>query len=149
MSRRKKWTARPFESQGQKFEDPVTGAIRNDTSANIFESMLLHPAFTTLKPRQQMLYVVCKAQFYGHRKPSQDFPDIEDVKDDSCFYMNRELAVRYGNYTKSMGKELYSDLKELQKRGFIECVSNGKSTKSKSVYRFTSNWKYWKPDEES
>lgn len=146
MARKRKWTARAFESQGQRFTDPVTGAIRADTSANVYESMLLHPAFTTMKPRQQMLYIACKAQFYGHRKPKADFPTTEAVQGDDCFYMNRELATRYGNYTKSMTKELYGDLGELQRRGFIECVSSGKATKSKSIYRFCSNWKDWKPE---
>lgn len=160
--KRKAWTARPFESLGERFTDPVTGAVRKDTSSNLFESMLLHPAFTTMKPRQQMLYVIAKAQFYGHRKPAQDFPDIEfyvETKDeekpkpiklnDTSFYLNWGLIKRYGLYSKNGQHEFYDDLKELQRRGFIQCVSNGMSTKSKSIYRFMSDWKDWKQDDES
>lgn len=146
MGRRKrKWVAKGFESLGERFQDPNTGAVRADTSANIYQSMLLHPAFTTLKPRQQMLYVQCKSQFYGARKPRQDFPDIEMFQDDACFYMNRELATRYGDYTKNMKRELYADLKTLEEHGLIKCISSGRSTKSKSVYKFVSDWRDWKP----
>ena len=145
MSRRKKWTARPFESQGQKFTDPNTGTVRTDTSANIYESMLLHPAFTSLKPRQQVLYLVCKAQFYGHRKPKQDFTELEDVQGDECFYMNLSAVIRYGNYTRNMRREFYTDMRELEKRGFIKTISSGRSTKSKSIYQFSADWKNWNP----
>lgn len=146
MGRRKrKWTARLFESRGQRFQDG-NGTIRADTSANIYESMLLDPAFATMKPRQQMLYVLCKAQFYGHRKPQQDYPDLECMQGDDKFYMNLSAVVQYGLYKRSGTHEFYGDLKELQRRGFIKCISNGRATKSKSVYQFSGEWKNWTPD---
>lgn len=146
MGRRKKWTARPFESVGQKFEDPNTGTIRSDTSANVYESMLLHPAFTSLKPRQQALYLVCKAQYYGHRKPRQDFNDVETLQGDDCFYLNLGAVTRYGNYTRSMRREFYGDMKTLEEHGLIKKISSGRATKSKSIYCFSGDWKAWKPD---
>ena len=149
MARRKKWTARPFESQGQRFTDPNTGTIRTDTSANIYESMLLSEAYIDLTTRQKQLYIICKSQFYGHRKPSQDFPEVEQVRGDDCFYLNLGTVTRYGLYTRNMRGKFYSDMKELERHGFIKTVSSGKSTKSKSVYQFTPDWKYWKPDTES
>lgn len=145
MGRRKKWTARPFESQGQKFTDPNTGVIRSDTSANLYESMLLHPAFTTMKPRQQVLYLICKAQFYGHRKPRDDFKEMEDVQSDECFYLNLAAVIKYGNYTRNMRREFYADMAELERRGFIKTISSGRATKSKSIYRFCSDWKSYNP----
>lgn len=147
MGRRKKpkWTARPFESKGESFINPATGKLQKDTSANIYESMLLHPAFTTLKPRQQVLYLVCKAQFYGHRKPKQDFTELEAFQDEKCFYLNLSAVVRYGNYTRNMRREFYADMKELEKRGFIKTISSGRSTKSKSIYQFSADWKNWNP----
>lgn len=149
MARKRKWTARPFESQGQRFADPTTGATRADTSSNIYESMLLSDAFLDLTNRQKLLYVVCKSQFYGHRKPSQDFPDVEQVAGDDCFYLNLGAVVRYGLYTRNMRGKFYADLKILEAHGFIKTVSSGRSTKSKSIYRFTPDWKYWKPAAES
>lgn len=145
----KKWTARPFESIGKRFEDPYTGKLRGDSSANIYESMLLHPAFRTLKPRQQMLYVLCKSQFYGHKKPSDEtgYKDIDAFKSDMCFFLNLAAVVRYGLYTRNMRGKFYADMKELQRRGFIEVLSSGASTKKKSVYKFSGNWKQWTPEE--
>lgn len=147
MGKRKKWTARPFESQGQKFTDPHTGTVRTDTSANIYESMLLHPAFTSLKPRQQALYIVCKAQFYGHRKPRQDFQELESLQRDECFYLNLGAVTRYGNYTRSMRKEFYGDMKALEEHGLIKKISSGAATHSKSIYCFSGDWKTWTPAE--
>lgn len=149
MGRRKKWSARQFESQGQRFTDPTTGAIRSDTSANIYESMLLSAAYMDLTTRQQQLYTLCKAQFYGHRKPSQDYPDIEQVAGDDCFYLNLGAVTRYGLYTRNMRGKFYADMKALEQHGFIKTVSSGRATKSKSVYRLVANWKDWKPADES
>ena len=144
MGRRKrKWTARPFESLGERFQDPNTGAVRADTSAAIFESMLLSPAYMDLSTRQKQLYLICKAQYYGHRKPGADFPDVELVSGDDVFYLNLGAVVRYGLYTRNMRGKFYADMKELENHGFIETVSSGKSTKTKSIYRFSPGWKYW------
>ena len=128
---RKKYKPKSFESTG----------LSSDTSANIFNSMLIHPAFMALKTRQKLLYIYCKNQYYGKRKPKADFPDIESLQSDECFYMNLGLAVDYGLYTRTGRKEFYSDLKSLCEAGFIECVSSGRSTKSRSIYRFSDKWK--------
>lgn len=149
MRKRKKWTARPFESQGQRFTDPFTGAIRTDTSANLYESMMLSPAFQDLTNRQKLLYLVAKAQFFGHRKPEQDFPDIEQVKGDDCFYLNLGSVTRYGLYTRNMRGKFYSDIKALESHGFVKTLSSGKTTKSKSIYKFCPDWKYWTIEDES
>lgn len=145
MGKRKKWTAKPFESVGQRFQDD-NGTIRSDSSANLYESMLLHPAFATMKPRQKMLYIYCKAQYFGKRKPQDDYKELEEAKGNEKFYMNRASIVKYGLYTKNGMHEFYSDLKLLQERGFIRCISNGRSTKSKSIYEFSDQWKYWTPE---
>lgn len=144
MARKRKWTAKPFESQGQRFQDAFTDTIRTDTSANIYESMLLSPAFMDLSNRQKLLYLYCKAQYYGHRKPEQDFPDIDTVKGDDCFYLNLGAVVKYGLYTRCMSGKFYDDMRTLEAHGFITIVSSGKATKSKSVYRFSADWKTWK-----
>lgn len=143
--KRKNWTARPFESLGERFTDPVTGAVRKDTSANIYESMLLSAAYKDLTTRQKQLYLICKSQFYGHRKPSQDFPDLELVAANDCFYLNLGAVVRYGLYTRNMRGKFYADMKALEEHGFIKTVSSGRATKTKSIYKLTPDWKYWQP----
>lgn len=56
------------------------GRMRADTSANIYESMLTSDAFALLTTKQQILYVFCKAQYYGKRKPEKDFPEVEQMQ---------------------------------------------------------------------
>lgn len=142
MPRRKtKYKPKSFESIGQKFKDE-NNTIRTDTTANIYESMLLSPAFQDLKHRQRNLYVVCKAQYYGHRKPKQDNPDVEQLQNDCLFYLNWYEVMKYGIYTKTMKKEFYGDLKALEQHGFIDIVvRGGKNGKTKSIYKYSDKWK--------
>lgn len=95
MSNRKKhkYTAKAFESKGNTFIDD-NGTKRADTSANIYESMLLSKAYKDLKTRQQQLYTICKAQYYGKRKPGNDFKDIEQLQDATMFYLNLDAVTR-------------------------------------------------------
>lgn len=132
-SKRRKYKPKGFESTG----------VSNDTSANIFESMLQSPAWRDLKPRERQLYLYCKSQYYGKRKPKQDYPDIEKIQSDECFYMNLGAVVQYGIYTRSGHKEFYADMKTLIEHGFIELISNGRATKSKSIYKYSSKWQEW------
>lgn len=129
-----KYKPKDFESTGE----------RSDTCAQIFESMLNSPAWRDLKPRQQLLYVYVKAQFYGKRKPKHDYPDNPAFQSDECFYMNLGAAVKYDLYKRSGNKEFYKDMRELCEHGFIKCVSNGRYTKKKSIYRYSADWKGWK-----
>lgn len=129
-SRKTKYKPKPFESIGGS----------SDTSANIYHSMLTHPAFMALKTRQKVLYLYCKAQYYGKRKPGKDFPDVKALQSEDCFYMNLSLAVSYGLYTRNGNKEFYADMKALCEAGFLEMVANGKNTQSRSIYRFSEKW---------
>lgn len=143
--RKKKWTGRPFESVGEHYTDSH-GNSRPDVSARIFESMLVSPAFRSLTARQKVLYLYCKAQHYGKKKPSKDY-DAEQypqTQQDICFYFNLALAVEYGLYAKTSRNEFYSDIKRLREVGLIETVISGKATKTKSVYRFSSKWRDFK-----
>lgn len=141
MSRRKtNYAGKGFESKGKHFINQ-RGKSQVDTSANIFESMLQSKAFKSLKPKQQILYVYCKAQYYGKRKPKQDYKD--KFQDDSYFYFNWQLALDYGLYTEKSHSSLYHDMQELIKKGFIERAESGKGHKTKSVYRFSNKWQEW------
>ena len=141
---RKKPKPKPFESKGEKYLDKA-GRARADTSANLYESMLTSEAFMDLKPRQRLLYVYAKAQYYGKRKPKSDFKDVLEVQSDECFYLNIGYVVdTYGLYTTNTRKEFYGDIKVLIEHGFIDDIVNGQSTKSRSIYRFSDRWKNWK-----
>lgn len=116
--------------------------------ARIYDDMMLSEAFVTLTVRQKMLYVVAKMQFYGHRKPAKDYPDIEAFRSESCFYLNRALGVRYGLYPPTNHRDFYKDIDVLIKHGFIERISNGRSNQKKSIYRFSGDWKNFKNEKE-
>lgn len=130
-----------FESLG-RYKD-YNGKDKIDTSANIFESMLLSPAFRDLNSKQQILYVYCKKQYYGHRKPEKDYKDVEQFQGTDLFYFNYDLAFKYGLYKSSMSSNFYADMKALCEHGFIEKVSSGASQRKKNIYRFSSLWQTW------
>lgn len=136
MSRRKKNNTRSFESLG----------MPNDSFLRVYESMLTSEAFKSLTKNQKLLYFYMKCQLYGKkRKPKYDYPDLESVQGDGVFYFNRYAAVsKYGLYSDGNRKSLYDDIKALKDHGFIKIISSGRTTKSNSIYEFSSDWKYWK-----
>lgn len=131
--RKKSYAPKSFESTG----------ISNDTSANIYGSMLESPAFKDLSKNQRLLYVYMKKQYYGTRKPGRDYPNMEQLQGDDLFYFNFALAEKYGLYSRSNDRQFYKDIKDIEQHGFIKTVSNGKATKSRSIYKFTGDWKLW------
>lgn len=134
MSRRKSpYKPKPFESTG----------VKNDTSANVYRSMLESPAYKALTKNQRLLYVYMKSRYYGARKPGKDFPDIEELQGEELFYFNRKLAVEFALYSKANERQFYRDVAALEEHGFIRTVSNGRETKSRSVYSFSDEWQTW------
>ena len=137
-----KYKPKPFESRGETYKDG-NGKVRKDSSANLFESMLTSEAFQSLTSRQKVLYVYCKSQYYGKRKPGRDYPDIKELQGDDMFYFNLRLAITYGLYPESSSSNFYSDMGVLIDRGFIERVVSGAAHRSKSIYRFSDGWQKW------
>lgn len=143
MSRKKqKYNPKAFESVGEHFLNQK-GKSQIDTSANIYESMLQSAAFKSLTTKQQILYVYCKAQYYGKRKPKKDYEKQGLFQSDEHFYFNIGLAEEYGLYKMSNHKRLYTDLRALEKAGFIACEKSGKGHKEKNVYCFSDKWQKW------
>ena len=143
-----KFQCKNFEGGGRRFLDTHRTWIP-ETSANIFESMLRSPAFMGLTDKQRCLYLVCKAQHYGKRKPSKDYG--KEVFDDQCFYLNWESVQHYGLYKQHA--HFYRDMSALIQAGFITRVSSGAGKREKSVYRYSSKWweswgEYWKKCDE-
>ena len=134
MGKRKRpYRPKPFESNG----------AANDTSANIYESMLTSAAFRDLTKNQRLLYVYMKAQYYGKRKPGRDYPDTEQLQGDDLFYFNCKTAEKYNLSNRENHKRLYADIKALEEHCFIETVSSGKAQRKKTVYRYSDKWRLW------
>lgn len=140
--RRKKYIPKKWESRGETYMD-ASGSRKADTSANLYESMLTSDAFVFLTDRQKMLYVCCKAQYYGKRKPERDYPDVEWLQGEELFYLNWAAVQRYGLYKPSMHPNFYRDMKVLCDIGFIEKVASGAGQMRKSIYRFSDRWQSW------
>lgn len=141
MSRSKRTTYKPksFESKGNHFINQ-RGKSQADTSANIYESMLQSQAFKSLTSKQKILYVYCKSQFYGKRKPKKDYEKQGLYQDDTYFYFNWQLALDYDLYTEKSWSSLYHDMATLEKKGFIEKAQSGKGHKTKTIYKFSDKW---------
>ena len=125
MSRKKHtYVKKAFESTGTS----------SDVSANIYETMLLSPAWLDLSASQKVLYLTCKAQYYAEKhKPVED--------DVTTFTMNlAKWADKYQLYAKSNQRSFHRDMAALISHGFVSCVSSGKITRTKSIYRFSSKW---------
>ncbi len=121
----RKFTPKTFESS----------KTNGDYSANIYNSMIESPAFNDLTKNQRLLYMYLKLQYYN----SKNHPVKEDK---TCFYFNahmyREKFKLYSN-----DKQFYNDRDALISHGFIRVKENGKNTRTKSVYQFSSNWRLY------
>lgn len=127
MSRKKPvYQKKPFESNGSS----------SDTSSNIYMSMLTLPAFRDLSAQQATLYLFCKAQYYGEKKKPNN--------DQLCFTMNKsKWNGLYGLYDENNGRGFRRDMEALIEHGFVTCVECGAITRTKSIYRFSSEWQRW------
>lgn len=116
----------------------------NDVFSRVFLSMEMSEAWQDLSAKEQAIYRCMKYQTYSKRgTPRTDYPDMGF--DEDCFYFNWEKAKEFRLYMGSK-ESFYNRIKSLETHGFIETVSNGKSTKKKSIYRFSGKWKEWKKD---
>lgn len=144
MGKKASYKPKAFETAGIARRN---GKDCKDTSANIFESMTFSEAWKDLTDRQRVLYLVCKLQYYGHRKPRVDYPDAENLRGDDLFYLNWHTVSEDGKcYQMYKGKShssFYKDMNALIEHGFIDREISGKSHKQKSIYRYSSRWRTW------
>lgn len=129
-----------FESKGKKFTNQ-RGKPQEESFASLYESMLQSPVFKGLKPREKVLYLYCKAQQFGKRKPSKDYNG--QFPEESSFYFNWGKALEYGLYPESSSRNFYRDMQTLEEKGFIEKLKSGQAHKEKNVYRFVDKWQKW------
>lgn len=133
MSRRKeKYIPKSFESDGAS----------NDTSANIYMSMLMSESWHNLTKNQQILYVYCKAQYYAEKKKPK--PMIRQLTEEElklCFTMNKSKWCNLYNIYADGGQTRFkADMNKLIENGFIELVENGRTSRTKSIYKFSNLW---------
>lgn len=136
------------------------GQWRYDNTTNLTQGMLESEAFKDLTPRQRMLYIYAKSQFFNAtNRPADDFPEVEKFqahKGQMYFYLNHALLSDvFGLYPKSNTRDLYKDAAALEAHGFIKCVTpkrpsgkrnhaieNGKY--SCLIYTYSDAWHHWK-----
>ena len=129
--RKQPYEKKRFESTGES----------NDTSANIYISMLMSKAWKELSAKQHELYLYCKAQYYAEKK--------KPIKGNALsFTMNQaKWHGLYGLYNSSNFKAFYKDMSALIEYGFIRCLFCGSTTRTKSIYEFSNKWqKYGTPE---
>ena len=57
------------------------------------------------------------------------------------FYFNQTKWLNeYQLYSEGNKKSFYNDMEQLIIRGFIDCVSSGKTTREKNIYQYSSRW---------
>lgn len=132
MRNRKIYKPKSFESNG----------ATNDTSANIYMSMLMSENWRKLTKNQQLLYVYCKAQYYAEkRKPKPKLAQLSEEESCQCFTMNKsKWCSLYHIYKDGNQNGFIKDMKALIQYGFIDLIENGRNSRTKSIYKFSNRW---------
>ena len=132
MPKKKKYQKKDFESTG----------VGYDVSANIYLSMMKSKAWEALTKNQRILYLYLKMQYYSQkRKPNKD--------DKSMFYFNQTKWMNeYQLYSEGNKKSFYNDIEQLIIKGFIDCVSSGKTTRERNIYKYSSRWQNYNKNNE-
>lgn len=130
MSRRPKYTPKPFETKRK------ARASRSEAFASLYHSMMTSPAYVALTPRQRDLYTFCKLQYYG-----------ETPRGNPEFTMNQyKWCQKYKIYSRGNASSFYRDMEALITHGFIDCIQQGALTKRKNIYRLSDRWRYYDTD---
>lgn len=132
MAKKKKYQKKDFESTGESY----------DVSANIYLSMIKSEAWEALTKNQKLLYVYLNLQYYSQkRKPNKD--------NKAMFYFNQTKWLNeYKLYSIGNKKSYYNDMEQLIIKGFIDCVSSGKTTREKSIYQYSNRWQNYNKNNE-
>lgn len=149
MGRKKKYVPKKWESlnEGKSFFVEGRKTPMADTSATIFESMLRSKAYCDLSDKQRILYVLCKAQYYGKKHPEKDYQEFEG---NEYFYLNfGEVVSAYHLYTEKGHSRFYKDMKVLEEHGFFEKVKSGQNSRDKNVYKFSEKWRNWEGEDKN
>lgn len=126
MSTKKKKKADSYET--------IPRSKSSSIFVQLFCPMLQHPNYIRLSDRQKTLYTYMKLQKYGgnRNRPEEAFNDT--------FYFNWALASKTYQIYRKNKSGFYGDIKALVDAGFIEVVTNGRSSREKSVYKYSDKW---------
>ena len=134
--RRQQYRPKDFEST----------QVSNDTSANLYISMLLSDAWQDLNDSARVIYLYMKSQFYGQKKVADnDYMGEKIEYGQEHFYFNRGLFKKFGKTDPTTCKKA---IDKLVSHGFIELVHDGKRTRTNSIYKFSSKWQTWELSQE-
>lgn len=120
--------------------DCFAALYANDHYGTIFRSMVTSPAYNALSVGAKQFYTLCRVQAQSeegrrclYQQTQQTGITVEagwfvfPAKHLTECWVDRSSASRW--------------FKELEKRGFIECIQRGKNCFSVNVYRFSDKWK--------
>lgn len=131
MAKKEKYVPKSFESTKTR-----------DSYASIYMSMLMSQSWQNLTKNQQLLYVYCKAQYYAeHNTPKPKIKKLSEIEFSECFTMNKSKWCKlYHLYKDGNQNGFIRDMRALMENGFIEVVENGRTTRTKSIYKFSDKW---------
>ena len=138
-SKTPKYQSKRYESAGESYIDHH-GKSRKDTFASIYETMLISPAWQKLTYKQRVLYLVCKAQITGKRKPKQDYKEFDLYQQEECFYLNLYTISKAYHMYREDDSRFYKDMKVLEQYGFIKKLASGRHSQCNNVYMLVSAW---------
>lgn len=127
------------------YHPPNWQCINPDKSKNrfvpLYRDLFFSKAFQSLTKCQQLLYI--NMTFEYNPSTEVEHPDGDINK----FWFNKD---RYKNQYKlySNDNQFYKDRDELIKKGFIEQVKGGYTTRDKSIYKFSKRWQKYDPNKE-
>lgn len=115
----------------------VDGIRKNGSFAVITEKQATSKAYKALSDGAKYVLTVCKLcrQYHVGKDRNGDSRMING--DPLKFYFNRELQKRYGLSNPNKTRQ---ELIELVKYGFIDIVTSGWTTRTKTVYIFSTKW---------
>lgn len=105
----------------------------------------------SLTARQWLLFMNMARHYRGESRKSEvaaQFPEVDTLQGQNLFFFTQAEALQTGRYGgRDFNKHtFYKDMKALVDRGFIEIVAAG-GRRSKTIYRFSSQWRNWKKPE--
>lgn len=140
-------SSRLKKSKGDIFSYSTSKKTGAQKFAAFSQDMQQDSAWRALEARQRALYIeyclMQKSALGSVNAPGKDRPDVVQFQSNEAFYLNWGMVKGSGLYGASNRNSFYKDIKTLIEAGFLECLSNGKPQRTKSVYRLSSKW--WKP----
>lgn len=120
---------------------PPWQSDRKDDGFNMLSNRLTHsPAYRSLSGKQKSLYLLCMQQLNTKITPRRTYPDIPQYCRDDTFFLTFSTACNDGLYGSKGESNFRRDMARLQEVGLIQCISNGKTRRIKSIYQMDSKW---------